>query len=75
MTDIHPEGCILKVDYDYPEKLHKIYKVSLFWAEHFILPGSKLPKLMTTLYFHWKYILHYRDSNIESVLDLVKKIV
>lgn len=60
IADDAEEGYILEVDLEYPEDLHDLHRDLPFAAEHCAPPGSKLAKLMTTLWPKEKYVIHYR---------------
>ncbi|XP_072377765.1 uncharacterized protein [Diabrotica undecimpunctata] len=61
IQDDAKEGYFFQVDLEYPRELHDKHKDFPFAAEHRIPPGSKLAKLIPTLYHKTKYIMHYRN--------------
>ncbi|KAK5648872.1 hypothetical protein RI129_003764 [Pyrocoelia pectoralis] len=74
----HPDdsdvGYILECDFDYPNELHDSHSDLPLAPEHMVPPGSKLTKLMLTLYSKRNYVIHYRNLKmyIQHGLKLVK---
>ncbi|KAK5644551.1 hypothetical protein RI129_005851 [Pyrocoelia pectoralis] len=67
-------GYIIDCDLDYPTELHESHSDLPLAPEHMAPPGSKLKKLLLTLYSKRNYVLHYRNLKVylEQGLKLVK---
>ena len=66
IPDDSPRGYILKVDLEYPKKLHDLFKDLPPFPEHFVPPCStcKIPKLKANLCSKKTYVLHYRNLKL-----------
>lgn len=60
LPDDGSEGYVLEVDVEYPNTLHDQHRDLPFLCERKVPPGSKHPKLLTTLFDKSHYIVHYR---------------
>lgn len=61
IADDSPYGYILEVDIKYPEELHDKHNSYPFCPEQIIPPGSKVRKLILSLYNKERYVIHYRN--------------
>ncbi|XP_031338205.1 uncharacterized protein LOC116179551 [Photinus pyralis] len=74
----HPDdadiGYIVDCDFDYPKELHESHSDLPLAPEHMCPPGSRIKKLMLTLFPKRNYVLHYRNLKlyIKHGLKLVK---
>ncbi|XP_054277901.1 uncharacterized protein LOC128996535 [Macrosteles quadrilineatus] len=60
VSDESDVGYVLEVDMEYPQSLHDQHRDLPFLCERKPTPGSKHPKLLTTLENKKNYIAHYR---------------
>ncbi|XP_054256909.1 uncharacterized protein LOC128981938 [Macrosteles quadrilineatus] len=72
ISDDAATGYILEVDLEYPEEIHDHHADFPLAPHHMIPPGSKIPKLVTTLYDRSRYVVHYR--NLKQYLNLGMKL-
>ena len=61
VADDSPIGYNLEVDFMYPDHLHELHQDLPFCPENKTPPGSKEPRLLTTLYMKERYVIHYRN--------------
>lgn len=66
IPDDSPVGYILEVDLEYPDTLHELHKDLSFCPEHRTPPNSNYPKLNTSLYDKYNYVIHYRNLKKSS---------
>jgi len=71
-----PNGMFLEVDVLYPLNLHDLHNDLPYLPERSIPPGSKIPKLLTTLQSKTNYIVHHttliQALNAGLILNKVK---
>ena len=53
-------GYILDVNLEYPATIYETQKDLLLCPEHVPPPGTKQKKLLITLHYKHRYVLHYR---------------
>ena len=61
LDDRSPIGRIYEVDVSYPKELHDQHNDFPFLPQNEIPAGSKVKKLMATLYSKKNYVIHYRN--------------
>ncbi len=65
--------CILEVDLEYPNELHKLHNDYPLAPERIVPPGGKVEKLIPNLNDKKKYVLHY--ENLKLYLRLGLKLI
>ena len=65
VPDDSPVGYILEVDLMYPDHLHELHQDLPFCPKNKTPPGSKEPRLLTTLYMKERYVIHLTNTDIK----------